>query len=106
MSNNREEGVNKTSYEDPTDEMIKRWIKIIRRRVPTVDLVDISAEVFPVNSKKRQFAPEYSYTTYSTFLSKEEAIGDYTLDPNCSGLVTAYARQQMVLLIEELHLVK
>ena len=72
--------------------MIKRWIKIIRRRVPTVDLVDISAEVFPINSKKRQFAPEYSYTTYATMLSKEEPVGDYTADPNCTPAVSAYAR--------------
>ena len=40
------------SYAAPTDEMVKRWIKIIRQRVPTIDLVDISAEIRPDSQKR------------------------------------------------------
>ena len=38
---------------DPTEEMNVRWLKLIKMKVPTVDLVDISAEVFPYVSYKR-----------------------------------------------------
>ena len=33
--------------------MNKRWLKAIQRKVPTIDLVDISAEVFPFRASKR-----------------------------------------------------
>ena len=82
--------------------MNKRWIKIIQRKIPTIDLIDISTELFPVNSYKRQFAPECSYSAYLTMLRQEYAIGDYLSDPNCSLQISSFARQQMVMLIEEL----
>ena len=43
----------KINYVDPTEEMNNRWFKIIKQRLPTVDLIDISAEVFPFGTKKR-----------------------------------------------------
>ena len=48
--------------------MNKRWLKVLQRKVPTIDLVDISAEVFPFKVQKRQFAPEYSYSSYISML--------------------------------------
>ena len=42
------------SYLDPSDEMHKRWLKLLQKRVPTIDLVDLSAEIEPFNSHKRQ----------------------------------------------------
>ena len=39
-------------------------------------------------------------------LSQDEAVGDYCADPNCFPKVTSYVREQMVLLIEQLHAVK
>ena len=90
------------SYIDPTEEMNKRWLKEIQRKIPTIDLVDISAEVFPFNSHKRQFAPEYSYPAYITMLRQEYAIGDYLSNPSCTLQISSFARQQMVMLIEEL----
>ena len=82
--------------------MNKRWLKVLQKKVPTIDLVDISAEVYPFDSFKRQFAPEYSYAAYRTMLRKEYAIGDYLSNPNCSLKMTDYTRQQMVMLIEDL----
>ena len=41
------------SARDPTDAMIKRWIKQIQKEIPTVDLVDISAEAVPNKANKR-----------------------------------------------------
>lgn len=46
-------GLSDESNLDPTDVMIKRWIKLIQKRVPTVDLIDISAEAVPNKAKKR-----------------------------------------------------
>ena len=88
------------AHPDPTAEMNKRWLKIIKRKVPAVDLVDISAEIFPYNSDKRQFAPEYSNSVYTTMLEQEYAIGDYLSNPNCSLNISTFARHQMVMLIE------
>ena len=65
-------------------------------------MVDISAEVYPFNSYKRQFAPEYSYAAYLTMRKQEYAIGDYLSNPDCSLKMTDYTRQQMVMLIEDL----
>ena len=81
-----------SSSANATEEMIKRWIKIIKGRVPTVDLVDISAEVLPVNNHKRQFAPEYSQLAYEQCLIDQEAIGDYTAVPRCPSQLNDYAR--------------
>ena len=72
--------------------MNKRWLKVIQRKVPTIDLVDISAEVFPFRASKRQFAPEYSHSSYITMLKTEYAIGDYIANPNLSLKVKAYGR--------------
>ena len=98
--------MNQIGYMDPTEEMNKRWLKLIQSKVPTVDLVDISAEVFPYKSHKRQFAPEYSYSSYLTMLEQEYAIGDYLSNPNCSLNISVFARQQMVMLIEEFNNLK
>ena len=65
------------SYKDPTEQMNARWLKIIQRKIPTIDLIDISTEINPNNSQKRQFAPEYSYKSYITMLRQEYSIGDY-----------------------------
>lgn len=92
----------KMSYLDPTEEMNKRWLKVIQKQVPTIDLLDISAEVYPFNSQKRQFAPEYSHSAYIAMLKQEYAIGDYVTKKNCSLKMTDYTRQQMVMLIEDL----
>ena len=94
------------SYLDPTEEMNKRWLKLLQKKVPTIDLVDISAEALPFNSHKRQFAPEYSQSTYLSMLRQEYAIGDYLQNPKCTLKVTNYERQQMVMLIEDLTLLK
>ena len=94
------------SYLDPTEEMNKRWLKLLQKKVPTIDLVDISAEVYPFNSHKRQFAPEYSHSSYLSMLRQEYAIGDYVKNPKCTLQMTDYTRQQMVMLMEDLTLLK
>ena len=94
------------SYLDPTDEMNKRWLKLLQKKTPTIDLVDISAEVEPFNSHKRQFAPEYSHSAYRSMLKTEYSIGDYLQSQACTLQMTNYTRQQMVMLIEDLALLK
>ena len=41
------------SFKDPSDEMQRRWLKIIESEVPILDLSDISASVNPLNAVKR-----------------------------------------------------
>ena len=72
--------------------MNSRWLKLITKYVPTIDLIDLSAETFPFNSIKRQFAPEYSQHAYAAMLKQEYAIGDYLTNPSCSLDVTPFAR--------------
>ena len=92
----------KTKDVNPTKEMRSRWLKIIEERLPAVDLIDIQAEVFPLNGSKRQFAPEYSQSSYLTMLQQESAIGDYFYNPNSSLKISHFARLSTVLLIQEL----
>ena len=94
------------SYLDPTDEMNKRWLKLLQKKTPTIDLVDISAEVEPFNSYKRQFAPEYSHSAYRAMLKAEYSVGDYLQSHACTLQMTNYTRQQMVKLIEDFVLLK
>ena len=48
--------------------MVRRWIQLIQKSVPTVDLVDISNEVKPHFVFKSQFAAVYSQAAYNTEL--------------------------------------
>lgn len=75
---------NELSYVEPTEEMNKRWLKMLQKKIPNIDLVDISAELYPYNSHKRQFSPEYAHNSYLTMLRQEFAIGDYLKHKNCS----------------------
>ena len=45
--------IGKLAFDDPTEEMNMRWLKLVQRQAPTVDLVDISDEVNPFYSQKR-----------------------------------------------------
>ena len=92
----------KIHYLDPTEEMNNRWFRIMKKRLPTVDLIDISSEVFSFAAQKRQFAPEYSHTSYLTMLQQEFAIGDYLADRDSSHEITHCNRQTIILLINEL----
>lgn len=58
------------------------------------------------NAHKRQFAPEYSNTTYLAMINKEYAIGNYLSAPNCSLDMSNCHRRNWVILIEHLHLIK
>ena len=40
-------------YVNPTEEMNRRWLNIIKKRLPTIDLIDISVEVLPFGANKR-----------------------------------------------------
>lgn len=68
----------KTSvFENPSDEMVRRWKEVIEKSLPAIDLIDLSAEHDPFHSVKRQFAPEYSQSAYLEMMRKEYAIGDF-----------------------------
>lgn len=49
--------------------MQKRWLRILKNRIPKLDLADIFCEKLPFNTKKRQFAPEYSQIFYEAMLN-------------------------------------
>ena len=57
--------------------MVRRWKAIIEKTLPAIDLIDLAAEHNYFYSQKRQFAPEFSQTSYLTMLKKELSIGDY-----------------------------
>ena len=60
--------------------MLQRWGKTIKSQIPMVDLADLAQEVDPENQVKRQFAAEYSQSSYNAMLKQEVAIGDYALN--------------------------
>ena len=93
-------------YEVPMEEMTRRWQMQIERMLPAIDLQDISQEGNPYNEQLRQFAPEYSQSSYETMLKEEFAIGDYIRLKNSTIKVTEEARHHMVTLLEELNRLK
>ena len=86
--------------------MNDRWLNILKNRLPTIDLIDISDEIHPFNAQKRQFAPEHSQTSYITMLKQEFAIGDYMEDPSDTLKITHYGRLTTIMLIQELCMFK
>ena len=94
------------AFENPMDEMMRRWQQQVESTLPTIDIIDLSAEGNPKGETKRQFAPEYSQSSYMTMLQEEYAIGDYINLKNSSIKVTEDARHHMVTLLEELNRLK
>lgn len=86
--------------------MTRRWQQQIEQMLPAIDLYDISQEGNPYQAHKRQFAPEYSQSSYQTMLQDEYAIGDYINLKNSTIKVTEEARHHMVTLLEELNRLK
>jgi hypothetical protein len=88
------------------EEMTRRWQQSVEKQLPAIDLLDISAEGNPYNERKRQFAPEFSQSSYLSMLETEYAIGDYINLKNTTIKVTEEARHHMVTLLEELNRLK
>ena len=91
------------TYENPTDEMNRRWKLIIEKVLPAIDIIDLSTEHDYFYPKKRQFAPEYSQSSYLTMLSSEFAIGDYISFAEDKLQVKEQARRHMITLLEDLN---
>ena len=56
--------------ETPTETMERRINDIFAKTLPTIDNLD--------RGQKRQFAPEFSQSSYLKMLEDEYAIGNYT----------------------------
>lgn len=87
--------------------MVRRWNQITRVCIPPIDLVDLQAEQRS-SSLKRQFAPEFSQSSYLTMMGTEFAIGDYITNGATSGhkqgeFITQAQRRHMTILLESLH---
>ena len=93
-------------YDVPADEMVRRWKVLIEKNLPAIDLIDLAAEHNYFYSSKRQFAPEYSQTSYLTMLQNEFAIGDFIDWPDRQLRVSEQARRHMITLIEDLNRLK
>ena len=65
-----EESSNDSILQSPTEVMEQRTLHEVQRRCPILDQLDIGV--------KRQFAPEYSQSAYTTMLKEEYPIGNYT----------------------------
>ena len=66
-----------TFFDMKPDEIMKqRWLNTLQKSVPEVDLDDVNA-LLDDPQAGRQFAAEYSQTSYTHMLSQEVAIGDY-----------------------------
>ena len=94
--------VKKPCCANPAEEMVRRWLEVLKNTVPTVDLADISLAMTPVNAQRRQFAPQYAHNTYAEMLQKENAVGDYTSSLSSSWMSNA-TRQSLIALLEHLH---
>ena len=92
-------------FQDPMDEMERRWERKVESALPALDLHDLTAQRNPRNLN-RQFAPEFSQASYETLLRQDYAIGDY-INLQASPLgTTEETRQHMVTLLIELNRLK
>ena len=62
--------------ETPEEIMRLRWLRILNHTIPEIDLDDIQA-VLANPQHSRQFAAEYSQSSYKTMLAEDYAVGDY-----------------------------
>ena len=60
----------------PDEIMKQRWLNTLQKSVPEVDLDDVNA-LLDDPQAGRQFAAEYSQTSYTHMLDQDVAIGDY-----------------------------
>lgn len=83
--------------------MTQRYNKLLEKKLPAFDLLDLKAQVGLYKRFNRQSAPEYSQRIYTHILQTECAIGDYLeFNKNSHFTMTAAAREQIVALIENL----
>lgn len=63
--------IDNLEFEDPTEEMNNRWQARIEAELPAIDVIDSKAEKKLVSPEKRQFAPEYTQSSYLTIIRQE-----------------------------------
>lgn len=85
-----------------TKEMNARWMKTWTDRLALVDQVDLNRVLATKGpstpSEQRQFAPEYSQSSYLKMLADDVAITNYTATKNSLG-ISQRDRYQMIDLI-------
>lgn len=85
------------TYQSATEEMNDRLMERLKHTIPSIDFDDIHL--------KRQFAPIYAQSAYTTMLEKEYAVGDYigTTDALLVLNIIAEDRSSLVRLMAQLN---
>ena len=86
---------------------MKRWNTRLQYTIPSVDQLDIRNQML-TTPLKRQFAPEFSQSSYIHMLQTEQAVGNYTQYSNASKnfSVSNEQRREMIILIDKIAKIK
>ena len=85
----------------PGELMRFRWLKQLQSSIPTADLEDVN-RVLTDPRDGRQFAAEYSQSSYSEMLAQDYAIGDY-ISRLPQGTFTYSQRERLMSIIQDLN---
>ena len=100
--------IDSLEFDLPYEEMLKRWDTRLQYRIPSIDQEDVRSERKNGLKAKRQFAPEFSQSSYIHMLRMEQAVGNYTqyTSHNKKFSVKNEERREMVQLIEKIQKIK
>lgn len=81
-----------------------RWLKQLQSSIPAIDYDDVNC-VLEDPTKQRQFAAEYSHSSYMEMLNQDYAIGDYlrNLGQNEDNQFTYSKRERLISIIQDLN---
>lgn len=68
--------INVSLAASPEEVMRYRWLQLLEQTIPDVDMHDVNV-VLENPRAARQFAAEYSQSSYTAMLAQDYAIGDY-----------------------------
>jgi len=83
------------------DEIMKdRWLRILQKDIPEVDLEDVTALQNDPQAV-RQFAAEYSQESYKFMSMNDNAIGDY-VKKQMPGVFSYSDRERLIAIVQDL----
>ena len=82
--------------------MEKRWTAYLEKNIPEIDMEDVTTLLADPQAG-RQFAPEFSQTSYMSMLHNDFAIGDYLSNVDSNQSFNYSERERLISIIQDLN---
>ena len=103
ISSHRDDAINRTPvFMGPRETMEHRWMEFLENTIPKLDLEDVNALLADPQAG-RQFAPEFSQSSYMDMLQKDYAIGDYIQEIGESQRFSYSDRERLISIVQDLN---